>query len=34
MTLVVAEKAGKLAVDRPAGALQFKDGKGITMRFR
>jgi three-Cys-motif partner protein len=34
MTLVVAERAGKLEVDRPAGARQFKEGKGITMRFR
>jgi hypothetical protein len=34
MTLVVAEKAGQLEVDRPTGARQFKEAKGITMRFR
>jgi three-Cys-motif partner protein len=33
MTLAPAERAGKLLVDRPPGARQFKEGKGITMRF-
>lgn len=34
LTLGVAEAAGELQVDRPTGARQFKEGKGITMRFR
>lgn len=35
MTLARAEKADppQLAVNRPIGARQFKEGKGITMRF-
>lgn len=33
MTLSPAEKHGELVVDRPPGARQFKEGKGITMRF-
>ena len=33
LTLAPAEKAGTLAVTRPEGARQFKEGKGITMRF-
>jgi three-Cys-motif partner protein len=33
MTLRPAEKAGQLIVSRPAGARQFKEGKGIKMRF-
>jgi three-Cys-motif partner protein len=32
-TLVPAESSGVLVVERPPGARQFKDGKGITMRF-
>jgi hypothetical protein len=34
-TLAKAEKAKppKLLVERPSGALQFKEGKGITLRF-
>jgi three-Cys-motif partner protein len=32
-TLVPAEAAGDLAVNRPAGARRFKEAKGITMRF-
>lgn len=32
-TLAPAGKAGDLVVTRPAGALQFKEGKGIEMRF-
>jgi hypothetical protein len=34
LTLGVAEAAGDLDVHRPTGARQFKEGKGITMRFR
>lgn len=33
-TLAKAEAAGQLEVTRPEGARQFKEGKGITMRFR
>ena len=33
LTLAKAERAGLLQVTRPPGALQFKEGKGITMRF-
>jgi three-Cys-motif partner protein len=33
LTLAKAEAAGLLEVSRPAGAQQFKEGKGITMRF-
>jgi|GEM_PF-2030019 len=33
LTLAEAERAGVLRVDRPPGARQFKEGKGITMRF-
>lgn len=33
MTLAAAEKRGELEVNRPPGARQFKEGKGITMRF-
>jgi three-Cys-motif partner protein len=33
MTLAPAEKRGELKVDRPPGVRQFKEGKGITMRF-
>jgi len=33
MTLGPAEKAGTLHVHRPAGARQFKEGKGVAMRF-
>jgi len=32
-TLSRAERAGALEVNRPPGARQFKEGKGITMRF-
>lgn len=32
-TLAVAENAGELKVDRPPGARQFKEGRGIAMRF-
>jgi len=32
-TLAVAERAKQLKVDRPAGVRQFKEGRGITMRF-
>jgi three-Cys-motif partner protein len=32
-TLARAERAGELHVQRPLGALQFKEGKGITMQF-
>ena len=32
-TLAPAEKGGELIVTRPPGARQFKEGKGITMRF-
>jgi three-Cys-motif partner protein len=32
-TLGPAERAGVLAVQRPPGARQFKEGKGILMRF-
>ena len=32
-TLVPAESAGVLRVSRAPGARQFKEGKGITMRF-
>jgi three-Cys-motif partner protein len=34
LTLGVAEAAGELDVRRPTGARQFKEGTGITMRFR
>lgn len=34
MTLAAAEKSGKLDVTRPSGVRQFKEGKGITLRFR
>jgi three-Cys-motif partner protein len=34
LTLAQAEKDGMLAVGRPRGARQFKEGKGIIMRFR
>jgi predicted XRE-type DNA-binding protein len=34
MTLAKAEAAGVLDVQRPRGARQFKEGKGITLRFR
>lgn len=33
LTLARAEAAGQIEVSRPAGARQFKEGKGITMRF-
>jgi len=33
LTLAAAEKARHLEVNRPSGARQFKEGKGITMRF-
>jgi hypothetical protein len=33
LTLAPAERAGTLRVSRPAGARQFKEGTGITMRF-
>ena len=33
LTLAPAEKDGAIVVERPAGARQFKEGKGITMRF-
>jgi three-Cys-motif partner protein len=33
LTLAKAEAASTLLVSRPAGARQFKEGKGITMRF-
>jgi three-Cys-motif partner protein len=33
-TLVPAEACGDLVVERPPAARQFKDGKGIRMRFR
>jgi three-Cys-motif partner protein len=33
LTLAPAERAGILEVSRPAAARQFKEGKGITMRF-
>jgi three-Cys-motif partner protein len=33
MTLAPAEANGSLRVERPLGARQFKEGKGITMRF-
>jgi three-Cys-motif partner protein len=32
-TLVPAEARGELVVERPQGARQFKDGKGIRMKF-
>ena len=32
-TLAAAEKAGQLVVERPTGVRQFKEGKGITIRF-
>lgn len=33
MTLAKAEAAGDLQVERPRGARQFKEGRGITLRF-
>jgi three-Cys-motif partner protein len=33
MTLAPAEKAGTLIVHRPPGARQFKEGRGVTLRF-
>jgi three-Cys-motif partner protein len=33
MTLAKAEAAGILGVQRPSGARQFKEGKGISLRF-
>ncbi len=33
MTLAPAEQAGMLEVRRPAGARQFKEGRGISLRF-
>jgi len=33
LTLAAAEKARHLEVNRPSGARQFREGKGITMRF-
>jgi three-Cys-motif partner protein len=33
MTLAPAEQAGTLEVHRPPGARQFKEGKGVTLRF-
>ncbi len=33
LTLARAERAGQLEVARPAGARQFAEGRGITMRF-
>jgi len=33
LTLARAESAGILEVQRPTGARQFKEGKGITLRF-
>ncbi len=32
-TLAAAERAGELEVQRPEGARQFKEGRGIIMRF-
>lgn len=34
MTLARAESDGTLEVQRPTGARQFKEGKGITLRFK
>ena len=34
MTLAPAESNGTLEVQRPTGARQFKEGKGITLRFK
>ena len=33
LTLVQLEKQGRLRVDRPPGARQFKEGRGTSMRF-
>jgi three-Cys-motif partner protein len=33
-TLAPAERGGLLEVERPAGARQFKEGKGIRLRFK
>jgi three-Cys-motif partner protein len=33
-TLAVAEANGELVVERPPGARQFKEGKGIRMKFK
>lgn len=33
-TLGPAERTGQLLVNRPSGARQFREGKGITMRFK
>jgi hypothetical protein len=33
MTLAKAEAGGALEVRRPDGARQFKEGKGISLRF-